>query len=128
MVQQRAADLKSNFSGAAAKIEGFGRDARRDAGSAAESTAATVKDAAGAVMRLPATRLVNGQERCALAANGAPDCVAAAKALCRAKGFASGKSAATITAEVCKVEVYLAGRNSGPGCHTETSVSRALCQ
>ena len=79
-------------------------------------------------MRIPNTRLVNGNEQCALAPNGAPDCVAAANALCRAKGFASGKSAATTAAEVCKPEVYLAGRNRGAGCHTETFVSSALCQ
>jgi hypothetical protein len=48
--------------------------------------------------------------------------------MCKAKGFASGKSADMTTAEVCPPQVYLSGRNSGPGCHTETFVSRALCQ
>ena len=122
--EQQAANLRSNFSGAATGVE----KVRQEADDAAKSTVSTVKDAAGAVMRIPNTRLVNGNEPCALAPNGAPDCVAAANALCRAKGFASGKSAATTAAEVCKPEVYLAGRNRGDGCHTETFVSSALCQ
>ena len=125
---EQTANLKSNFSGAVSGVENFGQKARQDADDAAKSTVTTVKEAAGAVIRIPNTRLVSGNEPCALAANGAPDCVAAAAALCRAKGFASGTSAATTAAEVCKPEVYLAGRNRGDGCHTETFVSSALCQ
>jgi hypothetical protein len=125
---EQAANLKSSVGGAASGVENFGQKARQDADDATKSTVTTVKDAAGAMIRIPATRLVSGNEQCALAANGAPDCVAAATALCRAKGFASGASAATTSADVCKPEVYLAGRNRGPGCHTETFVSSALCQ
>jgi hypothetical protein len=125
---EQAANLKSNLSGAVSGVENFGQKARQGADDAAKSTVSTVKDTADAVIKIPATRLVSGNEPCALAANGAPDCAAAATALCKAKGFASGKSAATTAAEICKPEVYLAGRNRGPGCHTETSVSSALCQ
>ena len=78
--------------------------------------------------RLPKTRVISGHAKCKIAPNGAPDCIAAANAMCKGKGFASGKSVDMTTAEVCPAEVYLAGRNSGPGCHTETFVSRALCQ
>ena len=72
--------------------------------------------------------MVTGHEKCAIAPNGAPDCVVAANTMCKAKGFASGKSVDMTTAEVCPAKVYLAGRNSGPDCRTETFVSRALCQ
>ena len=48
--------------------------------------------------------------------------------ICKAKGFRTGKSLDMTTAEICQPKVYLAGRNSGPGCRTETFVSRALCQ
>ena len=48
--------------------------------------------------------------------------------MCKTKGFEGGKSVDMTTAEVCPPQVYLSGRNSGPGCHTETFVSRALCQ
>ena len=78
--------------------------------------------------RIPVARVVSGHEKCPNAPNGAPDCVAAATALCKAKGFESGKSADMTTADVCPAQVYLSGRSSGPGCKTETFVSRALCQ
>jgi hypothetical protein len=122
--EQQAANFKSNIKDAASKVENFGQDA----GSVAKTTVDTAKDAAGAVIRIPATRVVSGHEPCALAPNDAPDCVAAANAMCTAKGFAFGKSVDMTTAEVCKAEVYLSGRTSGPGCRTETFVSRAICQ
>jgi hypothetical protein len=96
-----------------------------EAGVAAQTT---VDNAADAVGRLPNARMMGGHEKCETAPNGAPDCIAAAYAICKAKGFNTGKSVDMTTAEVCPAQVYLAGRNSGPGCHTETFVSRALCQ
>jgi hypothetical protein len=106
------------------KVENFGHEA----GVAAKSTVDGARNAAGAVARIPAARVVDGHEKCKNAPNGAPDCVAAATAMCKAKGFESGKSADMTTADVCPAQVYLQGRNSGPGCKTETFVSRALCQ
>jgi hypothetical protein len=99
-----------------------------EAGVAAQSTVDNAKDAADAMGRLPNARMMGGHEKCETAPNGAPDCIAAAYAICKAKGFNTGKSVDMTTAEVCPAQVYLAGRNSGPGCHTETFVSRALCQ
>ena len=49
------------------------------------------KDAATAIGRLPNTRVVEVRERCATAANGAPDCAAAATNACRSKGFNGGQ-------------------------------------
>ena len=95
---------------------------------AAKTTVDNTKAAADAVARLPNARVVIGHAKCKTAPNGAPDCVAAADAVCKKKGFKGGSSVDMTTAEVCPAEVYLAGRNSGPGCHTETFVSRALCQ
>jgi hypothetical protein len=115
--------LGSGLRGAQTGVENIGHEA----GLAAKSTVEGAKDAAGAVTRFP-TRVVSGHEQCAIAPNGAPDCVAAANALCRSKGFGSGASVDMTTAEICPAKVYLAGRNSGPECHTETFVSRALCQ
>jgi hypothetical protein len=101
---------------------------RQEAGIAAQSTVDTAKDAADVMGRIPGTRVIAGHQQCRTAPNGAPDCVAAANAICGKQGFKSGKSVDMTTAEVCPAEVYLAGRNSGPECHTETFVSRALCQ
>jgi hypothetical protein len=107
--------------------QGF-KNIGHEAGVAAKTTVDTAKDAASAVGQLSTSRVVTGHEKCRDAPNGAPDCVAAADTICKTKGFKSGKSVDMTTAEVCPAEVYLAGRNSGPGCHTVTFVSRALCQ
>jgi len=116
--------ISSSFKDAGKKVENFGHEA----GVAAKTTVEGAKDAAGAVARIPTARVVTGHEKCQNAPNGAPDCVAAATAMCKANGFESGKSADMTTADVCPAQVYLSGRNSGPGCKTETFVSRAFCQ
>ena len=118
------ATVNSSFDDARKKVEGFGSSA----GDAAKTTVQGAKDAAGAVARIPAARAVSGHERCQLAANGAPDCVAAANAMCKAKGFDSGSSLDMTTAEVCPPKVYMSGRTSGDDCKMETFVSRAFCQ
>ena len=121
---QQADKMNSTFGDARKKIENLGHEA----GLAAKSTAAGAKDAADAVARIPSARVVTGHEKCVNAPNGAPDCVAAAAAMCKTKGFESGKSMDMTTALVCPPKVLLSGRNSGPECHDETFVSRALCQ
>jgi len=114
----------SGFRGARSGVENLSHEA----GIAAKSTVEGARDAAGAVTRIPGARVVIGHEKCTIAPNGAPDCVAAAGAICKSRGFDSGKSVDMTMAEVCPPQVYMAGRNSGEGCHTETFVSRALCQ
>ena len=116
--------ISSTFKDAGKKVENFGRDA----GSAAKSTAEGAKDAADAVARIPNVRVVTGHEKCIKAPNGAPDCVAAAVTMCKAKGFESGKSMDMTSAEVCPPKVLLSGRTGGAECRDETFVSRALCQ
>lgn len=122
--EEQASKLDSHFRGARSEVENFGHEA----GIAAKTTVEGAKDAADAVTRLPTTRVVTGHEKCATAPNGAPDCVVAANAICKTKGFISGKSVDMTTAEICPAQVYMAGRTSGPDCHSETFVSRALCQ
>ncbi|MBI1202904.1 MAG: hypothetical protein GC182_10365 [Rhodopseudomonas sp.] len=120
-LSDQADNLNSSFKDAGKQVQSLGKEA----GSAAQSTVEGAKDAADAMVR---ARVVSGHEKCRVAPNGAPDCVAAATAICKAKGFESGKSADMTTAVVCPPSVYIAGRNSGPECRTETFVSRALCQ
>jgi hypothetical protein len=116
--------LGSGLRGARSGVENLGHDA----GVAARSTVEDAKSAADAVTGISSARVVKGHEACAIAPNGAPDCVVAANTICKSKGFASGKSVDMTTAEICPAQVYLSGRSSGPGCHAETFVSRALCQ
>lgn len=117
-------DIGSTFKDAGKDVVKFG-DKAVDAG---RDTVNGAQDAATSVARIPGARVVSGHEKCLLAPNGAPDCNAAAAAMCKAKGLGSGKSLDMTTAEVCPPEVYLAGRRTGPGCTTDTFVSRALCQ
>ena len=121
---EQAAKFKSTFSDAGRGVENFGHEA----GVAAKTTARGAKDAADAVARIPQARVVAGHEKCRIAPNGAPDCVSAANAMCKANGFDSGKSLDMTTAEVCPPKVLMSGRSSGPECRDETFVSRVLCQ
>lgn len=122
--EEQAANVNSTFTDARRKFDNFGHEA----GVAAKTTAEGAKDAADAVARIPNARVIRGHEKCKNAPNGAPDCVAVAVAMCKAKGFDSGKSVDMTTAEICPPKVLLSGRNSGPECRTETFVSRVLCQ
>jgi hypothetical protein len=123
-LERQSDNINSSFKDAGKGVENFGREA----GVAAKSTVEGAKDAAGTVVRIPTARVITGHEKCRIAPNGAPDCVAAATAMCKKRGFESGKSADMTTAEVCPAQVYLSGRSSGAECRTETFVSRALCQ
>ena len=76
--EEQGDKISSTFKDAGKKVETFGHEA----GVAAKSTVEGAKDAAGAVARIPVARVVSGHEKCPNAPNGAPDCVAAATALC----------------------------------------------
>ena len=121
---EQTSNLGSHFRGARSGVENLGHEA----GIVAKTTVEGAKDAAGAVTRIPTSRVLTGHEKCASAPNGAPDCVIAANAICKTNGFESGKSVDTTTTEVCPPQVYLSGHSSGPECRKETFVSRALCQ
>jgi hypothetical protein len=99
----------------------------REAGAAAKSTAEAASDAADAVVRLPKTRVVSGRQACAVADNGAPDCVTAANMLCRTRGLKSGTSLAVTSTRECPLRL---ARGSGEPrqCKDMTFVTRAMCQ
>ena len=128
--------LGSNVEGARGTLGDLGgraTEAAKSAANTAQGAAATArnaaKEAADAVARLPNARVVNGRERCTLAANGAPDCRRAAEAVCRSKGFGSGTSLDIQSAEKCPARVWLSRRQPEPGeCDVESFVTRAVCQ
>lgn len=75
------------------------------------------------------TSVATGRVVCQVAANGAPDCKAAADKLCQSKGFAGGNSIESDAAESCPAKVLMSGRPPEPGeCRTDNYVTRALCQ
>ena len=121
--------FNSNVQGARDTLTGFGSRASGAAKDAAKETAEVAKDAADVVTRLPTSRVVAGRERCAIAANGAPDCQRAAEHVCRSKGFGSGASLDVESAQKCPARVWLSGRSPQPGdCALESFVTRAVCQ
>jgi hypothetical protein len=96
---------------------------------AANDIARGVGDAASTIARLPTSNVVSGWERCAVAPNGAPDCEVASSALCKAKGFARGRSIDITSSHKCPAQVWLEGRQpSEAECKQESFVSRAICQ
>ena len=97
-------------------------------GEKARAAAAGAKDAAEKLTKLPGARVVDGRERCEVAPNGSADCRAAVDTICRAKGFATGKSLDIQQAEKCSVRSWLAGPPARSDCKVETHVTRAVCQ
>jgi hypothetical protein len=98
-----------------------------------EDLNARAKDAArGAtdtLSRITTSSMVTGRVMCPVSANGAPDCKTASDKLCQTKAFKEGKSLLTDSAETCSAKVLIPGRARKPGdCHTDTYVTRALCQ
>ena len=92
-------------------------------------TADAAKGATSGLIMLPGSNIVSGREKCPLAANNAPDCSLGADALCRTKGFGSGRQLDINSAQTCRPKIKFSG---GPhierNCSTETFVTRAVCQ
>jgi len=87
------------------------------------------KGAGETLSRMTTSSMVTGRMVCQISANGAPDCKAASDKLCQTKGFKEGKSLLTDSAESCSAKVLIPGRARKPDdCHTNTFVTRALCQ
>lgn len=79
--------------------------------------------------RIPIAGFASGRSLCPLSANGAPDCYAATDKLCKEKGYTSGRSLDTESAETCNPRIYLPGYQRKPtDCRTDTFVTRAACQ
>ena len=102
------------------------RELSERTGKAAKEAAAAQKEAADAFKNLANTRVIEGRQVCEPAANGSPDCQAAAEVICKAKGFAIGKSADITTTRKCSARALLQRDESD--CRTETTVIKAACQ
>jgi hypothetical protein len=132
---QGAANFRAHLRGAKQRMDSLGdeaaansKDFNSKAAEAGKTAAEATKSAVDAVAKLPTARMMNGHERCVVAPNGAPDCLAAAETLCRKQGFSSGKSMDFTAAEECPARALLSGQQAGAGCTTVTFISRAMCQ
>ena len=111
------AQIDNQIKGTQQAIEGAAKDA------------AKAGQAGSAILGLPGSKVAQGRTRCVVAPNGAPDCVEAAHALCRSKGYGPGKSVEINTADKCPTWVWLSGQRAPEGtCTTETFVLQATCQ
>jgi hypothetical protein len=124
---QGAANFRSSILGAKQKIDNLGDEAAANSRNLGEKAAEVTRGAADAVAKLPVARVMSGRENCTVAPNGAPDCIAAAEALCRKHGYSTGKSMDFTSAEECPPRVLL-GQQSRAECTNVTFISRALCQ
>jgi len=78
---------------------------------------------------IPVAGFATGRSLCPRSANGAPDCYAATEKLCKDKGYTTGRSLDTESAETCNPRIFLPGYQRKPGdCRTDTFVTRAACQ
>jgi hypothetical protein len=124
-VEDSAQGVATQFKGARHSID----TAARTAGEMSLDAVGAAKGTADSITALPASRIVTGRAVCTVAANGAPDCKAAAESLCKSKNFRTGVSVDFQSAETCPPHVYLQGRQPNPGeCKTETYITRAVCQ
>jgi hypothetical protein len=124
--KRRMDDLGDQAASNTKQIESGAAEVGKGAAEVTKGAVEVTKSAMDAVARLPSARLMRGRERCELAPNGAPDCVAAAELLCRKQGFATGKSIDFTSAEECKAKSYLGGGRDE--CTTVTFISQAMCQ
>jgi hypothetical protein len=129
-----ATDFREHLQGAKRKMDDLGDEAAANsrafgdgAATAGKNAADATKGAVDAVAKFPTARMMTGREKCAIAPNGAPDCLAAAEQLCKKHGFASGKSMDFTSAEECPARVYLGGASPAQ-CQTVTFINRAMCQ
>jgi 4-diphosphocytidyl-2C-methyl-D-erythritol kinase len=85
------------------------------------------RDAADRLKQMaPAAQtMVTGRNLCPVAANGGPDCKAAADQLCKGKGFSEGRGVDIESAQKCSAKAYFSGQGA---CQTENFVTRAVCQ
>ena len=128
--------LGTKINQARGKVDDLNKTSSEAAKSAATATqeamrnaATATKDAAAAIVRLPGTRLIEVRQRCANAANGAPDCQTAATDACRLKGFGAGKPLDIQSSVSCPPAAYRSGRTPAEGeCPEETVLLRAVCQ
>jgi hypothetical protein len=124
-IESSVSNWNSGIKGAADAAKGAADVAK----GAADVATTVTRDTAGAVVRFPGTRVIAERATCPTAPNGAPDCRAAAEAICKAHGFATGGSIDFQTAEKCPPIAF--NRPQGelpPPCVIESYVTRSLCQ
>ena len=126
------ADFNAKLKEQRSKIDDFNKKSAEAAKDAATATQQAMKNAADAVVKSAASKVIEIHAPCAIAGNGAADCASAAADACRGKGFSDGQPLDVRTAEKCNASLWLQGqgqqRSAAAECPVETVVLRAACQ
>jgi hypothetical protein len=120
---ESVANFNAKFKEQQAKLDEFNKKQSE----AAKDATQAMKNAADAMFST--SKLIETQQLCPVAGNGAPDCASAATNVCKAKGFSDGRPIDIRTAERCKASLWISGQNpSTANCPVETVLLRVACQ
>lgn len=123
---QSIADWKAKMKEQQTKVDEFNKQSADAAKDAAAATQQAMKNAADA---LRPSHVLEIQQTCPVAGNGAADCAAAATNVCKTKGFNSGQPLDVRTAEKCADSLWVSGKTpTAADCPVETVLLRAACQ
>jgi hypothetical protein len=124
------ANFKAKFKEQQSKIDDFNKQSADAAKGAATATSDAMKSAADALVHLSTSKVIEVQETCPLAGNGAADCATAATNACKSKGYNSGQPLDVRTAEKCNASLWMSGQPAATtaNCPEETVVLRVACQ
>ena len=104
-----------------AKLDEFNKQQSK----AAKDATQAMKNAADAMFT--PSKVIEIQERCPIAGNGAPDCATAATNVCKAKGFSDGRPVDIRIAERCKASLWVSGQApTAADCAVETVLLRVV--
>jgi hypothetical protein len=123
---QSVADWKAKMKEQQTKLDTMNKQSADAAKDAATATQQAMKSAADA---LRPSHVIEIQQTCLVAGNGAADCATAATNVCKAKGFKSGQPLDVRTAEKCADSLWVSGQTpTAADCPVETVLLRAACQ
>jgi hypothetical protein len=124
---QSIADFKAKMKEQQTKIDEFNKQSADAAKDAATATGEAMKSAADAMTHF--SHVIEIQETCPVAGNGAADCATAATNACKGKGYNAGQPLDVRTAEKCNASLWVSGGSpAGADCPVETTLLRAACQ
>jgi len=128
-----AAAQSTGGTGLIDKLGNLLRDSAEGVSSGLKDTTQRIQDinkgTVDTLTSIPVGGFASGRSLCHPAANGSPDCYAATEKLCKDKGYNTGRSLDTESAETCNPRIYMPGYKRKEGdCKLETFVTRAACQ
>jgi hypothetical protein len=120
--------FENAWRGAASQGDSAARASSEATANLAKGAVDAARGTADALGKIGTPRMVTGRERCAISANGSPDCRPAVEKLCKSKGLNAGNSVDFETSERCPAQVLLSGRKQPGDCVVEHVVTKAMCQ